>query len=188
MPALPLGPMPAEPRPEPTDEEIEAALEAEQAILDAERAAGRPPSLEGFERWARILCYGLGVLGVMVGIVAIVGGVAGASAIAVTASIFAGAALLVGVGWGLGARRSWARPTAILLLWVVVIVGILRVAFVLVGTGNLTIPLEAILAALVLATLPRGQRLDIGGGTDRSVAELCGGAYALAALLPLAIG
>lgn len=180
--------MPAEPRPEPTDEEIEAALEAEQAIIDAERAAGRPPPLESFERWARILCYALGALGVLVGIVAIVGGVAGSTGMVITGSIFVGAALLVGVAWGLGARRSWARPAAILMFWVLVIVGILRVIVVLLGAGNLTIPLEAILAAVVLTTLPPGQRRDIGGGTDRSVAELCAGAYAMAALLPLVIG
>ncbi|MET1231866.1 MAG: hypothetical protein ABWY52_03335 [Candidatus Limnocylindrales bacterium] len=177
--------MPAEPRPEPTDEEIEAALETEQAIIDAQRAAGRPPPLEGFERWARLLCYGLGVLGTLVGIVAIVGGISSPASLVLVASIFAGAAVLAGVGWGLQGRRSWARPAAILLLWVLVIVGILRVVIVLVGAGNLTIPLEAILAALVLTTLPPGQRRDLGSGTDRSVAELCGGAYALAALLPL---
>ena len=133
------------------------------------------------------MCYGLGVLGVLVGIVGIVGGNAGPTGIVIAGSIFVGAAVLIVVAWGLGARRSWARPAAILLFWVLVIVGLLRVVVVFLGAGNLTIPLEAILAALALTTLPPGQRREIGGGTDRSVAELCAAAYAMAALLPIVV-
>ena len=148
--------------------------------------------LDGFDRWAWILLLVLGGLAVIVGGMAIdrgadQGGPTGSAGTAAVISIFVGAAMLLGTAWGLGARRSWARPAAVLLLWILITIGILRIAFVLAGAGSLTLPVEAILSALVLATLPREERRTIGQGQDRSVAQLIGGIYALAALLPLAL-
>ncbi len=178
--------MPAEARPRPTDEEIEALADAE-AAREAERMAGRPPPLVGFDRWARILCYALGALGILIGIAAIGGVMSAATGAIVLASVFLGAAVLLGVAWGLEARRAWGRPAATLVLWVLVAVGVLRIVLGVMSKGTLTIPLEAIGAGLVLASLPAGQRLDTGQGSDRSVAIICGGLYAVAALLPLIV-
>jgi hypothetical protein len=129
-------------------------------------------------------CYALGGLD-LVGIVAINGGSTGASRGIIVASIFGGGGARRVPD--LGARRSWARPAATVLLWILVIIGILRVVLVLLGAGTLTVPLEAILAALVLTTLPPGQRRDMGGGTDRTVAEFFAAIYAMTALLPLVV-
>ncbi len=151
-----------------------------------------PVPIEGFDRWAWILLLVLGALAVLVGGMAIDRGPAedgpsGSAGLAAMVSLFVGAAMLFGVAWGLGARRSWARPAAVLLLWVLIAIGILRIAFALAGAGTLTLPVEAILAALVLATLPREERRTIGHGQDRSVAQLFAGIYAMSALLPLAL-
>ncbi|HEY8198554.1 MAG TPA: hypothetical protein VIF44_02195 [Candidatus Limnocylindrales bacterium] len=178
--------MPAEARPGPTDEEIEALADAE-AAREAERRAGRPPPLEGFDRWARILCYALGAMGILIGIAAIGDVMSAATGAIVLASIFLGAAVLLSVAWGLEARRAWGRPAARLVLWILVAVGILRIVLGAMSKGTITIPLEAIGAGLVLASLPAGQRRDLGRGSDRSVALACGSLYAVAALLPLVV-
>jgi uncharacterized BrkB/YihY/UPF0761 family membrane protein len=123
----------------------------------------------------------------MLGILAISGGPAGLTGLVGGAAIFVGAALLFGVAWGLHARRSWGRPTAILLLWVILMLGVIRLAYLLFVAGDMTVPIEAFLAFLVLTTLPQGKRRDIGEGTDRAVAELVAAGYAMAALLPLVI-
>lgn len=179
--------MPAGARPEPTDEEIEALGDAE-AAREAERRAGRPPPLEGFDRWARILCYALGAMGILIGIADINGVMTAATGAIVLASVFLGAAVLLGVARGLEARRAWGRPAATLVLWILVAVGVLRVVLGAMSKGTLTIPLEAIGAGLVLASLPAGQRRDLGQGSDRSVALVFGSLYGVAALLPLAVG
>ena len=152
---------------------------------------GRAP-IEGFERWAWLLLIVLGGLGIIVAGTTIdralgPSGDAGSANLVALASIAVGVAMLFVVAWGLGARKSWGRPAAVLLLWVLIGIAILRVAFALLGAGSLTIPVEGILAALVLATLPRGQRRSIGQGADRSLAQIYAGIYALSALLPLAI-
>jgi hypothetical protein len=147
--------------------------------------------MAGFERWAWLLLIVLGGLGIIVGGTtidrAIQAGDPSSANVVTVASIAVGVAMLFVVAWGLGARRSWGRPAAVLLLWVLIGIAILRVAFALIGAGSLTIPVEGILAALVLATLPRGQRRSIGQGADRSLAQIYAGIYALSALLPLAI-
>ncbi len=179
--------MPAEARPGPTDEEIEALADAE-AAREAERRAGRPPPLEGFDRWARILCYALGALGILIGIAAIGRVMSATTGAIILASIFLGALVLLGVARGLEARRAWGRPAATLVLWILVVVGGLRIVLGATSTGTLTIPLEAIGAGLVLASLPAGHRLDLGHGRDRSIALICGALYTVGALLPLFAG
>ena len=159
----------------------------DREALEAEGPLERDTALERFDRWAWILCYALAGLGVVVGILAINGSVAGVDRLVLVASIFVGVAMLSGVAWGLGARRSWGRPAAVLLLWVLVALGIMRFALLLLAVGDLSIPVEAILAVLVLTTLPRGRRRDIGSGPDRSVALIYAGVYGLSALWPLVI-
>lgn len=185
--------MPADPRPVAADDPSEPTIPPpevtpeEHRPTDPERGTGPPPPLEGFERWARIVFYVLGVLGVMLGILAISGGPAGPTGLLGAAAVFVGAALLFGVAWGLHARRSWGRPTAVLLLWVILMLGVIRLAYLLFVAGDMTVPIEAILAFVVLTTLPQGTRREIGEGSDRAVAELYAAGYAMTALLPLVI-
>ena len=176
--------MPAEARPAPTDAEIEALGDAE-AAREAERRAGRPAPLVGFDRWARILCYALGALGILIGIAGIGGVTSATTGAIVLASVFLGAAVLLWVARGLEAHRAWGRPAATLVLWILVAAGILRVVLGAISKGTLTIPLESIGAGLVLASLPAGGRWDLASGSDRSVALVCGSLYAIAALLPI---
>ena len=123
----------------------------------------------------------------VVGILAINGSVVGVDSLVLVASIFVGVAMLSGVAWGLGSRRSWGRPAAVMLLWVLVALGLMRFGLLLFAVGDMAIPVEAILAAVVLTTLPRGHRRDIGTGSDRSIAILYAGIYGLSALWPLVI-
>ena len=127
-------------------------------------------------------------MGILIGIAGIGGVMTAAMGVVVLASVFLGAAVLLGVARGLEARRAWGRPAATFVLWVLVLVGIVRVVLGAISKGTVTIPLEAVGAGLVLASLPAGQRRDLGQGHDRSVALMCGGLYAVAALLPLVVG
>lgn len=55
--------------------------------------------------------------------------------------------------YGLSAGRAWARPVAVLLLWLAIVVGLVQTALAFAG-GGILFPLGAIAAALVLRMRP----------------------------------
>lgn len=81
--------------------------------------------------------------------------------------------VVLGLAWctalllGLAARRPWAISAAILVCVGLVVVGVVR-ALVDLAAGRITIPLEAIIAAVVLsARPPMGDRPALSGGERR---------------------
>lgn len=177
---------------EPESPAGSTAPAAADEILDeptqATAAADRLESLARFDRWVRLLFLALAALGFGLGVMAAADEVAGTSGAVGVATIFIGSGVLVGVGWALAAGRTWARPAAVLLCWVLIALGVLRFALLLAGAGSLQVPFEAVLAAFALSLLPAGERRDIGRGTDGSWAVVYAATYVAVSLLPLILG
>ena len=155
---------------------------------DSDAAAGTADQrFRAFDRWAPVLCYVLAALGLYFGVLALSSGVTGVTHAISIAATFIGAAVLLIVARGVSRSRSWGRPAAVLLLWVLIVLGVGRLLLVLGLSGAMTVPLEAIVSGLVLVLLPAGERRNIGWGPDRTMAIRLAVAYAAASLIPLLV-
>ena len=112
-----------------------------------------PTAWAGFDRWASVVLMSFAVIEVAVAILVapgireplLVGAV-------FCAGLAAAATHLIAVS-GLSMGRPWARPAAVMLLWLAIIIGLVQLVTAL-SSGSLNIPLGAIAAALVLRRRP----------------------------------
>jgi hypothetical protein len=145
----------------------------------------KPGVPTAFDRWAARLFAVLLTLIVIVVFVALVAGgdlPPGARLLAIGGAPI-GAIVLLLVMLGLHDGKPWARPTAVALLIILVVAGVVQFVAEL-GT-TLWIPLEAIAAALVLR-LPRNIPSTTETTTrDRRLVPILAGLYLLATAWPL---
>jgi hypothetical protein len=134
-----------------------------------------------FDRWAGYLFLLLALLaGLAVLLLAGAVGSAPQVVAALTlASIIVAIALLGVTMVGLRDRASWARPTAQLLLWATVAIGVLEVVADL-TVQKITIPIGAILGLAVLRLRPSARRRP--AAHDRRIAWVIGAAYVMTTL------
>ncbi|MEW6223769.1 MAG: hypothetical protein AB1627_03995 [Chloroflexota bacterium] len=163
------------------------AASAERAALPPAAAAGagaagRPPTdaWATFDRWSSNLFLVLAVLGLVVTLT-----VAGASAtyaargalLAAVAIAGCSLVILVVTAAGLDRRLAWARPTAWVILLVMIVSGLAGAALDL-ARNTLTVPLGSAFALLVASRRPGPIRLP--GGRDRGIAIGLSVAYVVA--------
>jgi hypothetical protein len=153
--------------------------------LDRARGAdeGGEMGRTAFEDWAALLFLALTVLGVLVGLAMVAGPVElppGARLVALAGLPFGTVALVV-AAVGLRAARRWAHPASVALLAVLVISGAVR--FVASLQTGITIPIEAIAAALVLR-LPRDPERVRLAARDRWLVGSLAALYLMASIWP----
>ena len=145
-------------------------------------ADGPPPAdaWATFDRWSSNLFLVLAVLGLVVTLT-----VAGASAtyaargalLAAVAIAGCSLVILVVTAAGLDRRTAWARPTAWVVLLVMIVSGLAGAVLDL-ARNTLTVPLGAAFALLVASRKPGPIRLP--GGRDRGIAIALSVAYVVA--------
>jgi hypothetical protein len=123
-----------------------------------------------FDRWSSALFLALAVLGLLaaIAVVGMANGTIPAIATGATIVIAAlGSVVLYAVAAGLDRGRSWARPAAWAALVILVGAGLVGAAVDL-AHGRITVPLGAVVAAVVLAKRPGP--LPAAGWRDRRIA------------------
>lgn len=94
-----------------------------------------------------------------------------------------GVGVLLAAIWGLGASRPWARPLALVLLWILVFAGVVQ--FITSLSSGIKFPLEAIAAALVLRTAGDSPRRLLMTPRDQRIAVALGGLFLVSTAWPL---
>jgi hypothetical protein len=172
------------------DERVAAGGGSEPVEPTAASAAGTPPvdPWATFDRWTSWFCLGLAVLAGIVGLLAI--GPASQDlhpilVVATLAFLVAEAALLYAVSAGLSRGRPWARRAAMWVLWLAMITGF-GGALVDIAQSKITIPIAAIVAAVILVRAPRPLPSVAAGDARRATA--LGVAFLVLLVLPVALG
>ena len=145
---------------------------------------GMPPAAGRFERWAARL---FGALLVLIGF-ALVIGLANRGDVPLGAVVLAlaatplGVVALLGAIWGLGESRSWSRPLALAMLWILIAGGVVQIVMKL---PTIHFPLEAIAAVFVLRTAADARQSQPLTGRDRRIAFALTGLFLLSTAWPL---
>jgi hypothetical protein len=137
----------------------------------AEAASPQPDPLDSFRRWAMAL-FGLLLILIVVG-VAVLASAAfeqfGADVLLGGIGIVLGVIALVALLVGLDGRRAWAFQATVAVCWILIGAAVVRVVADL-SRGTITIPLEGIVAAVVLTRRPAA--MPVLGPGERPLAVL----------------
>ena len=150
-----------------------------------ERPAEPADPLEQYRRWATRLFWVLAIFGLIVGLLALGVPDAGPAVFAIVLlSVCLDIAVLLTVVAALGRREAWAVHAIRPICFVLLAAGLVRVIVVL-TQNTITVPLDAIGAAMVLSREHGPSYLPAVSSPDRRRINLAVGALVAAQLLPL---